>query len=193
MRYFLLCMMAFIAIGTLASSQPDIQSPTNAYDDVATKEMKQLIKDTENPDISNSKTWGVSSQAENRTFQNTSPNYPIKANSFLGGIMTNNSYVITASEFLEMSKTDPNWVVVDLRPPEKYAEGHIKNAINVPLTDLQPMMRTIFPDKELAVYGDNNTNSAYGVMALRIFGDRNAWLLSDGITAWEAAGMPVVT
>ena len=186
--------MAFIALGTLALIQPGIQSQANGINNIASKDVKQFIKESGKSDISQkSKSLEASIQTGNQTIQINSPNYMIKTDSFLDGIITNNSYVITVSEFLEKSKADPNWVVVDIRPAEKYAEGHVDKAINVPFSDLQPMMGTIFPDKDLAVYGDNNIDSAYGVMALRILGNRSAWVLSDGITAWEAAGMPVVT
>lgn len=40
---------------------------------------------------------------------------------------------ITSDQAVEMMKKEKNYVIVDVRTPEEYKEGHIPNAINVPL------------------------------------------------------------
>lgn len=40
---------------------------------------------------------------------------------------------ITSDQAVEMMKKEKNYVIVDVRTPEEYKEGHIPNAINIPL------------------------------------------------------------
>ncbi len=116
----------------------------------------------------------------------------MKADLFLDGIATNNLYAFTVPAFLEMQKTDPNWAIIDIRPADRYATGHIENAMNIHASDLVLMISMIPPGKKVAVYSDYDTDAAFGAMALRIFGDRDAWILQGGVPAWQSAGKTVV-
>lgn len=40
---------------------------------------------------------------------------------------------ITSDQAVEMMEKEKNYVIVDVRTPEEYKEGHIPNAINIPL------------------------------------------------------------
>jgi rhodanese-related sulfurtransferase len=123
--------------------------------------------------------------------RNATPDYVMKADEFLNGAMNNSFYIVTVPEFLNRSKNDANWVIVDIRQPQDYSLSHIKGAINIPFTDLIADMKNIPAGKKVAVYCASNKRSPYGVMALRIIGDRDAWVLLDGVSAWIAAGQPV--
>ena len=69
----------------------------------------------------------------------------------------------------------------------------VQNAINVPIHNLVSLMGSTIPvEKKIAVYGTTNTDPAFGAMALNIFGDREAYVLLDGIQAWQQSGMPIV-
>lgn len=122
---------------------------------------------------------------------NATPDYLMKADDFLNGAWNNSLYMMTVPEFLNRSKNNTDWVIVDVRQPQDYSRSHIKGAINIPFTDLIAGMKNIPAVKKVAVYCTSNRRSPYGVMALRIFGDRDAWVLLDGVSAWEAADQPV--
>jgi len=47
-------------------------------------------------------------------------------------------------------------------------------------------------DKTIAVVCTFDTNSAFAVAAMRIFGDRDAWVVVGGIPAWVDAGRELV-
>ena len=128
------------------------------------------------------------SAPENR---NATLDYMMKADEFLNGAWNNSLYMMTVPEFLNRSKNDSNWAIVDIRQPLDFQQNHIKGAINIPFTDLIADMKDIPAGKKVAVYCASNRRSPYGVMALRIFGDRDAWVLLDGVSAWIAAGQPV--
>lgn len=46
------------------------------------------------------------------------------------------SVVLGLTQFLLLQQTNPDHVVLDVRSAERYAEKHIKGAINIPVTEL---------------------------------------------------------
>ena len=59
-------------------------------------------------------------------------------------------------------KEKENYLVVDVRSPEEYKEGHIKFAINMPIDDFDKEMDSIkdFKDKNVVVYCNSGKKSA---------------------------------
>jgi rhodanese-related sulfurtransferase len=51
----------------------------------------------------------------------------------------------------------PDFVLVDTRPREAYAQGHIKGAVNVPLAEIAKLAPKLPRDKELVTYCWNHT------------------------------------
>lgn len=115
-----------------------------------------------------------------------------RADAFMKGAASLGFYAMTVRDFLNISKNDSNWTIIDIRQPEEYLQGHIQGAVNIPLSDLIERMNEIPAENRIAVYCATNRRSPYGVMALRVFGVREAWVLRDGISAWREAGQPVV-
>jgi rhodanese-related sulfurtransferase len=82
--------------------------------------------------------------------------------------------------------------VIDVRPPEEYAAGHIRGAINVPLTDLKKRLNEIQSDREIVAY----CRGPYCLMAFEAVAElrkkgRRARRLEDGFPEWKSAGLPV--
>ena len=122
-----------------------------------------------------------------------SSDYMVKTDSFLKEAMSNGFYVMSVAEFLNKTSADKNWAIVDVRPAQLYATGHIPGAMNIPLSDLISQMGMIPAGQKVAVYCELDTNAAFAVQTLRVYGDRDAFVLLGGVVAWQAAGMPVVT
>ena len=82
--------------------------------------------------------------------------------------------------------------VIDVRPPDEFALGHVPGAINVPLADLHTRLPEIDPDREIIAYcrGPWCVMSFEAVAALRNRGFK-ARRLEDGLPEWKAAGLPV--
>ena len=83
-------------------------------------------------------------------------------------------------------------VVIDVRPPEEYAAGHIAGALSIPLGQLERRLRTLPRNKRIVAYcrGPYCVLAAEAVRRLRARG-RKAVRLKDGFPEWRDAGLPV--
>jgi len=84
-------------------------------------------------------------------------------------------------------------LVVDLRPADEFAKGHILGARSIPLADLARRSGELDKHKAKPVIvhcGDGN-RAGGGVALLRKNGFANVVNLSGGYTAWQQAGLPV--
>lgn len=82
--------------------------------------------------------------------------------------------------------------VLDVRPAEEYAAGHVPGAINVPLSELEKHLQALDPDQEIVAYcrGPHCVLAFEAVDRLRSRGLR-ARRLEDGYPEWKHAGLPV--
>jgi rhodanese-related sulfurtransferase len=85
-------------------------------------------------------------------------------------------------------------VVVDLRPREEYAAGHVAGAISIPLPELEARLAELPDDVEVVAYcrGPYCAMAPEGVALLRRFG-RRAARMEEGFPEWSLAGLPVST
>lgn len=83
--------------------------------------------------------------------------------------------------------------VVDVRPTEEYAAGHLAGAINIPLPELEHRMGVLPESVPVVAYcrGPYCVLAATAVDALRRAG-RSAHRLEAGLPEWQGAGLPVV-
>ena len=82
--------------------------------------------------------------------------------------------------------------VLDVRPPEEYAQGHIRGAINVPVAELKKRLHQIPAGQEVVAYcrGPYCLLAYEAVQVLRKKGIK-ARRLEDGYPEWKSAGLPV--
>lgn len=82
--------------------------------------------------------------------------------------------------------------VMDVRPPEEYAAGHIPGAVNIPLKDLEKRIKKLDKNQEIVAYcrGPYCVLAFDAVARLREKG-LNARRLEDGYPEWKSAGLPV--
>lgn len=82
--------------------------------------------------------------------------------------------------------------VLDVRPPEEYAAGHVPGAVNVPLSKLEDYLERLQPEQEIVAYcrGPHCVLAFDAVSRLREKGLK-AHRMEDGFPEWEVAGFPV--
>ena len=82
--------------------------------------------------------------------------------------------------------------VIDVRPAEEYAAGHIPGAANIPLSELEKHLDQFDPEQEIVAYcrGPHCILAFDAVARLREKGYM-ARRLQDGFPEWKSAGLPV--
>ncbi len=82
--------------------------------------------------------------------------------------------------------------VLDVRPFEEYASGHVPGAVNVPLKELAKRLKELPRNQEIVAYcrGPHCVLAFEAVAQLRQQGFQ-ARRLEDGFPEWREAGLPV--
>ena len=82
--------------------------------------------------------------------------------------------------------------VLDVRPEDEFRQGHLPEALNIPLAQLERRLAELPPDREVVAYcrGPWCVLSFEAVAALRQRGYR-ARRLEDGYPEWKTAGLPI--
>lgn len=93
--------------------------------------------------------------------------------------------------------------IIDYRPADEFAAGHIENAINIPVTDknaepaIKQKLAQFDQNRNIYIYGSKATNNTLGFYLAGIV-SKEGWGLSktfhliNGIEGWQEAGYPVV-
>ncbi|MGH3737553.1 MAG: ArsR/SmtB family transcription factor [Micromonosporaceae bacterium] len=83
-------------------------------------------------------------------------------------------------------------MVLDVRPVEEYAAGHLPGAVNIPVEELPARLAELPADVEIVAYC-RGAHCVFAHDAVRYLtgAGRAASRLSDGILEWRLAGHPV--
>lgn len=83
-------------------------------------------------------------------------------------------------------------IVLDVRPAEEYAAGHIAGARSIPLNELQTRLKELPKSREIVAYcrGPYCVLADEAVALLRSRG-RRAFRFEQGFPEWKASGLPV--
>jgi rhodanese-related sulfurtransferase len=84
-------------------------------------------------------------------------------------------------------------VVVDVRSIAEFKDGHIVNAINIPLNGFNNSLKQLekYRDKPIVAVCRSGSRSGSACNTLRKNGFENAKNLRGGMLAWESANLPV--
>ena len=121
--------------------------------------------------------------------------------------------LLTTPEELNKKLNHPTLCLIDTRPAEQFAQGHIRGAVHfdlfgLSLVDTSPAplkafmfmihhlleLRGVSQEKEVIFYEENSgMRAARGLWFLEYFGHPNVRLLDGGIQAWRQAQLPITT
>jgi ArsR family transcriptional regulator len=98
---------------------------------------------------------------------------------------------VSRAELLQRSRAG-TVVILDVRPEDEFALGHLPGAVNIPLRELRKSLDEIDPCQEVVAYcrGPYCVLSYEAVSMLRARGFK-ARRLEDGLPEWRAAGLPI--
>ena len=100
---------------------------------------------------------------------------------------------VSREELLQRTRDDLV-TVLDVRPPDEFAVGHVPGALNIPLDELEARLAELDPNHEIVAYcrGPWCVLSFEAVAALRARGFKIR-RLEGVLPEWRAAGLPIET
>jgi len=129
----------------------------------------------------------------------TQPSLPIQSQTHsststtLAGVGQQLVYkTISVSDARAMIQSSSNLMLVDVRTPGEYAQGHLKGAINIPLSDLPVRIGGLEQNRPILVYCQTGSRSAQASSILVKAGFTQVYNLDGGMTAWINSGYPTV-
>ena len=99
---------------------------------------------------------------------------------------------INCDELKKMLETEANLYVVDVRSAHNFSEGHIKDATNIFLDDLESKRKEIPLGKKIVVYDKDGLWAMKAAARLFDMGVFNVKALSEGLDTWKIKGFEVV-
>ncbi len=92
----------------------------------------------------------------------------------------------------ELAAADPPFLL-DIRGPKEWAAMHIEGSVNVPLNHLPERIAEVPRDRRIAVHCAGGYRSSIAASILHQHGITNLIEMAGGLSAWEAAKLPVIS
>jgi rhodanese-related sulfurtransferase len=104
----------------------------------------------------------------------------------------------TAAEcyaLIQENKSNPDFMILDMRTPAEYAGGHLENAVNIDYyeDDFEETLDSYDKNKTYLIYcrTANRSNAVMKIMQRLEFTE--VYNMQGGINAWVNAGYPTVS
>jgi rhodanese-related sulfurtransferase len=83
--------------------------------------------------------------------------------------------------------------ILDVRDAKDYADGHLPDAKNIPLADLDQRLSELdkFKSRSLIVVGKSDARASAAAAKLGKAGFADVVNLEGGVAAWQKAGLPL--
>ncbi len=89
------------------------------------------------------------------------------------------------------AKDASEYVLIDVREEDEYADGHLARAVNVPLSELETRFGEITTEKPVVLVCARGGRSATAAQFLVTKGYKTLYNLDGGTLGWIKAGHPV--
>jgi len=99
---------------------------------------------------------------------------------------------VSVAEAKAMIELTPSLLILDVSSEVEYAQGHLKGAINIPLSDLLVRIGELDANSPILVYCRTGRRSAQACSALVERGFTKVHNMEGGLLAWVDSGYPVV-
>jgi len=111
----------------------------------------------------------------------------------MGGSAVTNVSVGKAQTLLKERAGKADFVILDVRTPEEFAEGHIDGAVNldVQARDFEKKLRVLDRKKSYLVYCRTGNRSRKATVAMEALGFRSIFHMNEGIVRWKQQNLPL--
>ena len=102
--------------------------------------------------------------------------------------------LLTKEELARRVKRKNDLLILDVRPAEEFAAGHLPGAVSIPIGELKRRLRELPKSKEIVAYC-RGPFCAFAPDAARYLKKKGYKVktLEDGLPDWSAAGLPTET
>jgi phage shock protein E len=83
-------------------------------------------------------------------------------------------------------------LVVDVREPDEFEAGHIREALLAPLANVEKDLASVPKDREIVLVCRSGRRSRIAAKMLSERGYTKLWNMEGGMLAWQKLGYPVV-
>ncbi len=99
-----------------------------------------------------------------------------------------------ALTLIQENQNNPDFITIDVRTPEEFADGYLENAVNLDFYSetFRDELDQLDKNKKYLIYcrSGGRSGNALNIMAELNF--REVYNVSGGIIAWEAEGLPII-
>jgi thioredoxin 1 len=101
---------------------------------------------------------------------------------------------LTPQEFNKQISLSPSAIIVDVRTPDEFESGHIKNAINIDFLNNGFSDNIVNLDEKSTffVYCALGGISQEAVKEMKSKGIKNVYYMEGGLNAWKSSGYEIV-
>ena len=101
--------------------------------------------------------------------------------------------VIEAYSLIQKNKDSEDFVIIDVRTPEEFANEHIENAINLDYysEDFRDELDTLDKERTYLIYCRSGKRSGNALKIMKELGLKKVFNMLGGIIQWKAEGYPL--
>jgi rhodanese-related sulfurtransferase len=99
-----------------------------------------------------------------------------------------------AYELIQSNKSNPDFIIIDVRTPDEFNGGYIAGAVNIDYysSDFKDKIGQLDRKKEYLIYCRSGVRGAASVQIMLDLGFTRVHNLTGGIVQWINAGLPTV-
>jgi rhodanese-related sulfurtransferase len=98
-----------------------------------------------------------------------------------------------AFSIIQGNKKDLNFVILDVRTPEEFGDGHIENAVSIDFrgANFRESLSRLDKNKVYFVYCKGGVRSGKALEVMKESGFKRVYHLPAGVTGWKEKGLPL--
>ena len=115
------------------------------------------------------------------------------ATALAAGAVATDVTVAQANKLVQERSGKPDFVILDVRTPAEFADGHLVGAVNIDIQapDFEGRLKLLDRARTYLVYCRTGNRSLRAVQAMERLGFRSIFHMTQGMVGWQAQKLPV--